>query len=42
MLYHGWAVALPGASFEYLALERIARSREWGIWGTPVDQITRR
>ncbi len=42
MLYHGWAVALPGAPFEYLALERIARSRERGIWGTPVDQIVRR
>ncbi len=42
MLYHGWAVALPGASFEYLALERIAQSRQWGIWGTPVDQIIRR
>ena len=42
MLYHGWAVALPGAPFEYLALERIARERKRGIWGTPVDQIFRR
>ena len=42
MLYHGWAVALPGAPFEYLALERIAQSRQRGIWGTPVDQIFRR
>ncbi len=42
MLYHGWAVALPGAPFEYLALERIARERARGIWGTPVDEIVRR
>lgn len=39
MLYHGWAVALPGAPFEYLVLERIARQRERGIWGFPVDSI---
>ena len=42
MLLYGWAVALPGAPFEYLALERIAQSRNRGIWGTPVDRITRR
>ncbi len=42
MLYHGWAVARPGAPFEYLVLERIARERERGIWGIPVDRVTRR
>ncbi|MDH3593809.1 MAG: hypothetical protein OEU09_23925 [Rhodospirillales bacterium] len=40
MLYHGWAVALPNAPFEYLVLERIARERERGIWGIPVDRVT--
>ncbi len=42
MLYHGWAVALPGAPFEYLVLERIARERDRGIWGIPVDRVTLR
>ena len=42
LLREGWAVALPGAPFEYLALERIAQSRQRGIWGTPVDEIIRR
>ncbi len=42
MLYHGWAVALPGAPFKYLVLERIARERKRGIWGIPVDRVTLR
>jgi endonuclease YncB( thermonuclease family) len=40
MLYHGWAVALPGAPFEYLVLERIARERGRGVWGFPADRVT--
>lgn len=41
MLEHGWAMVLPGAPFDYIALERIARSRKIGIWGTPADAIDR-
>jgi endonuclease YncB( thermonuclease family) len=37
MLQRGWAVALPDAPFEYVAMERIAQSRGIGIWGNPVD-----
>jgi endonuclease YncB( thermonuclease family) len=40
MLYHGWAVATPGAPFEYLTLERIARAQGRGIWGFQADSIT--
>jgi len=39
LLIKGWALALPGAPFEYVALERIAQSREVGLWGFPVDVI---
>ena len=39
MLYHGWAVAAPGAPFEYVTLERIAQQHERGIWGFQVDSI---
>jgi len=41
LLQHGWAVALPDASFEYQTLEKIARSRQFGVWGMPVDNIVR-
>lgn len=41
MLQRGWAVALPDAPFEYAALEKIARSRGLGVWGTPIDNIRR-
>jgi len=37
MLQSGWAVALPDAPFEYVAMERIARSKGIGIWGIPID-----
>ena len=40
LLRNGWALARPEAPFEYHALERIARSRELGVWGFPVDSIT--
>jgi len=39
LLEMGWAVALPDAPFEYQTLERIAQSRQFGVWGTPVDRI---
>ena len=42
MLERGWAMALPDAPFQYTALERIARSRQIGVWGTPADIIERR
>ncbi len=42
MLERGWAVALPDAPFEYTVLEKIARTKQQGVWGTPVDTIERR
>lgn len=39
LLQKGWAVALPDAPFEYQTLEKIARSRSFGVWGIPVDRI---
>ena len=42
LLEYGWAVALPDASIEYQTLEKIARSRQVGVWGIPVDNIIRR
>lgn len=42
MLQSGWAIALPDAPIQYVALERIARSKGVGIWGIPVDGLGRR
>ena len=42
LLQQGWAVALPDAPFEYQTLEKIARSRGFGVWGIPVDNVQRR
>ena len=42
LIERGWALALPDAPFEYHALERIARAREMGVWGWPVDSVTPR
>ena len=42
LLRKGWALALPGAPFEYHALERIARVRGFGVWGFQADSISRR
>jgi len=42
LLQQGWAVALPDAPFEYQTLEKIARTRQFGVWGFPVDSIQRR
>jgi len=38
MLQSGWAVALPDAPFEYQVLEKIARTKGQGIWGTIIDR----
>lgn len=35
----GWAVALPGAPYEYHVMEKIARQRGLGVWGFSVDSI---
>ena len=39
LLQKGWAVALPDAPFEYHTLEKIARSRSFGVWGMAVDNV---
>lgn len=41
LLEKGWAAALPDAPFEYQTLEKIAQSRQFGVWGIPVDRIQR-
>jgi endonuclease YncB( thermonuclease family) len=41
LLERGWALALPGAPFEYQALEKIALSQGVGVWGYQVDSIRR-
>lgn len=33
LIDRGWALALPDGPVEYLALERLARSRANGLWG---------
>lgn len=39
LISQGWALATPDAPFEYHALERIARSRQIGVWGFAVDAV---
>jgi endonuclease YncB( thermonuclease family) len=39
LITRGWALASPDAPFEYVALERIARSQGRGVWGFIVDEI---
>ena len=39
MLYHGWAVALPNAPFQYVYFQEQARSRNRGVWGFRVDRL---
>ena len=38
LLERGWAVALPDAPIEYQAMEKIARSRGFGVWGIQIDR----
>jgi endonuclease YncB( thermonuclease family) len=42
LLGAGLALALPGAPFEYVALERIAQTRQLGVWGFSADAIISR
>lgn len=39
LIEQGLAVAAPGAPFEYVTLERIARRRGIGIWGYFADSV---
>ena len=39
LIRQGWALALPGAPFEYEAAERIARNAGRGVWGFRVKDI---
>ena len=34
LIKNGWALATPAAPFEYHALERLARHRGLGVWGS--------
>lgn len=38
LLSRGWALALPDAPFDYVALEMIARQRGLGVWGFAVER----
>jgi endonuclease YncB( thermonuclease family) len=40
LISEGWAVAAPGAPFDYVVRERIARTRGRGIWGFQADSVT--
>ncbi len=42
LLRQGWAVALPGAPFEYLTMERFAEANRRGFWGFQADSIRSR
>lgn len=42
LVSEGLAFALPDAPFEYVALERVAQTRQLGLWGFSVDSIRRR
>ena len=39
LVEQGLALAAPGAPFEYVALERIARAQHRGVWGFIIDSI---
>lgn len=39
LIRQGWALARPGAPFEYQALQRIAERRGVGVWGFQVDRF---
>ena len=38
LIERGWALALPEATFEYRALERIAERRGIGVWGITLGE----
>ncbi len=39
LITEGWAVAGPRAPFEYVVLERVARTHRRGIWGFQADSL---
>ena len=39
MVEQGWALARPDAPPEYRALERLAESRELGLWGNQIVRV---
>jgi len=41
LIEQGFGVALPDAPFEYLMIERIARSRGVGVWAVPGQDLYR-
>jgi endonuclease YncB( thermonuclease family) len=42
LIEQGWALAAPEAPPLYAALERLARQRRVGLWGTAADDVRRR
>ena len=42
LIEQGWALAAPEAPPLYAGLERLARHRRVGLWGTMVDDVRRR
>lgn len=42
LLTQGWAMALPDAPFEYMALEKVARHKNIGVWGIPLEPRKRK
>lgn len=38
LLERGWALALPDAPFEYVAIKKIARHKGIGVWGLAVER----
>jgi endonuclease YncB( thermonuclease family) len=41
LIEQGFGIALPDAPFEYLMIERIARSRGMGVWAVPGQDLYR-
>lgn len=41
MINEGWALALPEGPIEYTLMERMARSRGFGVWASPWYNIYR-
>ncbi len=39
LLKQGWAVAPPGAPYEYVVLDQIARAHHRGLWGFQADSV---
>ncbi len=39
LISQGWAVAAPGAPFDYVVREKVARKHGRGIWGFQADSV---